>query len=224
MPTTDQQDVIDESTADEATVDEVTTNEATSGEVTAEEPTAGQEVAADSTPEETSGDTQLYSSEGKPLPPIDEDDPWARLRGLNDAEVAALDTTPAEDAVLRLGSRGYSSDGFHFRSGSSGSAHVETESIRKTAELAKKRCEAIAELIQEMNSYVSASDSYWKGYAGDEFRKSVEGGVKYYLRCLELFSTHYVRELIAYADRYDDVITEANAIAADLDDVIWGDV
>jgi hypothetical protein len=34
----------------------------------------------------------------------------------------------------------------------------------------------------------------------------------------------YTRELIAYADKYDDVITEANVIADSLESVMWQDV
>lgn len=151
------------------------------------------------------------------------DDPWY-WDGASDQDIPE-NLSPAQEAVLRLNSYYLfgNSRNYHFSSGDSGYAHVETEAIRSCAASGKKTLEQIEELIQSMVSYITASESYWKGDTGDFFREGFIEGMKALAHDLENLAP-YTRELIAYADKYDDVITEANVIAEGIGDVVWQDV
>ena len=131
--------------------------------------------------------------------------------------------TPAQEAVLELNSYyKWGAENYHFKT-EAGTARVKTESIRRVAAVGKDTIDQIKELIQSMTTYVAASDEYWRGDAGDHFREGFALGMKDLAKCLDDHE-EYIRELIAYADKYEGVITQANAIANSLNDVIWEDV
>ena len=151
------------------------------------------------------------------------DDPWY-WEGASDQDIPE-NLSPAQEAVFALNSYYLfgGSHNYHFSSGDSGYAHVETEAIRSCAASGKKTLEQIEELIQSMVSYVTESEAYWQGSTGDFFREGFVLGMKALRHDLQNLSP-YTRELIAYADKYDDVITEANVIADSLEHVVWQDV
>ena len=151
------------------------------------------------------------------------DDPWY-WEGVSD-QYKPDEYSPAQEAVMELGSyyKFGDSHGYHFSSGASGYAHVETEVIRACAESGRNTLGQIKELIQTMVTYVSASEEYWKGDTGNDFREGFIDGMKGLSHDLENLAP-YVRELIAYADKYDEVITEANVIAEGIGDIVWQDV
>ena len=151
------------------------------------------------------------------------DDPWY-WEGASDEKRAGATMSPAQEAVSKLGSyyKFGGSHNYHFGSGD-GTVRVETEAIRDCAASGKATLGKIEELIQAMLTYVSASEGYWKGDTGDDFREGFAAGMKDLQRCLVDLAP-YTRELIAYADRYEGVITQANAIAEGIGDVTWQDV
>ena len=137
------------------------------------------------------------------------DDPWY-WEGVSD-QYKPDEYSPAQEAVMELGSyyKFGDSHGYHFSSGSSGYAHVETEAIRACAESGRNTLGQIKELIQTMVTYVSASEEYWKGDTGNDFREGFIDGMK---------------GLIESGEKYDEVITEANVIAEGIGDIVWQDV
>ena len=161
--------------------------------------------------------------DGQDAKPEGWDDPWY-WEGVSD-QYKPDEYSPAQEAVMELGSYykfGNSHD-YHFSSGASGYAHVETEAIRACAESGRNTLGQIKELIQTMVTYVSASEEYWKGDTGNDYREGFIDGMKGLSHDLENLAP-YVRELIAYADKYDEVITEANVIAEGIGDIVWQDV
>jgi uncharacterized protein YukE len=149
------------------------------------------------------------------------DDPWYWVNA-SDQDIPD-NLSPAQEAVFALRSYYLFGDSRSYHFGSAGSARVETEAIRACAASGKQTLEQIEELITTMMSYVAASEEYWKGSTGDDFRQSFLEGMKALTHDLQNLAP-YTRELIAYADKYDDVITEANVIAEGIGDVVWQDV
>ena len=160
------------------------------------------------------GDVQDLKPEGW-------DDPWY-WENASDADIPD-NLSPAQEAVFALHSYYLFGDSHSYHFGSAGSARVETEAIRTCAASGKNTLEQIEELIQSMVSYVTASEAYWRGTTGDFFREGFVGGMKALSHDLQNLAP-YTRELIAYADMYDEVITETNVIAEGIGDVIWQDV
>lgn len=150
------------------------------------------------------------------------DDPWYWANASDETKAGAT-YTPAQEAVSKLGTYYLFGDSRSYHFGNAGSARVETEAIRACAASGKRTLEQIEELITSMMGYVAASEQYWQGSTGDDFRQGFLEGMKALTHDLANLSP-YTRELIAYADKYDDVITESNLIAEGIGDVVWHDV
>lgn len=99
-------------------------------------------------------------------------------------------------------------------------SEVHTEVLREKAARGQAAIQELYEIIQQARELVAGSEAYWTGYTGEYFREELAKGLKSFEADLDAIA-NYPRELIAYADLHEGVITQANALAAGVEDVVW---
>ena len=91
---------------------------------------------------------------------------------------------------------------------------VKTEELRATAEQGKQKIKTIKEKLAHVVEIVRSTEAneLWMGSAAEEYRELLLHVVETFNKQLDLFAA-YPRDLIAYADEQDQVITETNRLA-----------
>lgn len=148
----------------------------------------------------------------------------------SDASVAAADagTTTADggqsagaETSRRRGARGVGARNpsrSHASLKGSGSGpektEVNTDKLRATADKGKQTIKTLKETLASVVESVRATEgnTIWMGAAADDYRESFLHVLDTFNKQLDQFAA-YPRDLIAYADEQDKVITENNRLA-----------
>lgn len=145
-------------------------------------------------------------------------------KGSISAKVPSVDVdgTAFEGAKFDGAFAGLGSGVFHPAASASSEeeSEVHTEVLREKAARGEAAIKELYEIIESMREKVAASEGYWHGYMAETFRERVTIGLKKFESELDAIAG-YPRELIAYADMHDGVITKANAIASGVEGVEW---
>lgn len=91
---------------------------------------------------------------------------------------------------------------------------VDTDKLRATADKGKQTIKTIKEKLASINQAVRATEANgaWIGKAADEYRELFLHVLETFDDQLDVFAA-YPRDLIAYADEQDQIITETNRLA-----------
>lgn len=91
---------------------------------------------------------------------------------------------------------------------------VDTDKLRATADKGKQTIKTIKEKLASINEAVRATEANgaWTGKAADEYRELFLHVLETFNDQLDVFAA-YPRDLIAYADEQDQIITETNRLA-----------
>lgn len=109
--------------------------------------------------------------------------------------------------------------------GSSGDevTRVSTSVLRDVAAQGRQDVSSFRAIIDQMEQALNASESFWEGDAAELYRNVFRREMSAMRQAYEAFAA-YPNDLIGYADRYDQIETEAEAIANGIQEAVWADV
>lgn len=126
--------------------------------------------------------------------------------------------TTGKDSSLPVGRQGKRPRGSaSSSSGGPEETKVNTEKLRATADKGKQTIKTLKETLADVATSVRATEAngIWIGKAADDYREHFLHVLETFNKQLDLFAA-YPRDLIAYADEQDQVITETNRLAQSL--------